>query len=157
MSTYPELRSTHCSSRALRCIEVDGKPTRISNRNASSANSFAAKWFAQLAPVNRDPSLLPFPPQCGCFAPLCDYPAWTKTTLGALLNDTASTAPDRSVLKLLSLHELSSVARHMPLTKVVSPRYAGVQAGGLMCGDSAANSSGSVPGTLDNQGKEARS
>ena len=157
MSTYAEFRSTDRSSRVLRWIGVDGKPTRISNRNAPTANSFATEWFAQLAPFKRDGSLFPSPRPSGCFAPLCDYPIWTKSVLLTVSNGTAFRVPGRPATKLFSVHELPSVARHTPLTKAVSMRYQGVQAGGSRCGDSAAKESGSVPGTLENQGKEARS
>ena len=157
MSTYAEFRSTDRSSRVLRWIGVDGKPTRISNRNAPTANSFATEWFVQPAPFNRDASLFPLPPPSGYFAPLHDYPVWTKSVLLTVSNGTAFRVPGRPATKLFSVHELPSVARYMPLTKVVPTRYAGVQAGGSRCGESAAKESGSVPGTLENQGKEARS
>jgi hypothetical protein len=155
VSTCAEPRSAHSSSRLLQPIGVDGKPTRLSNGNTQTASFSAAERFAQFAPFNRDASL--FPQQRGSFAPLCDYPAWTKSTLRTLPNGIASTAPGRLVLNLLSIHELASGARCMPLTKPVSTRYAGVQTGGSRCRDSAAKESGSVPGTLDIQGKEARS
>jgi len=151
VSTYAEPRSAHGSSRVLRCIGVDGKPTRISNRNTATATSSAAEWFAQLAPFNRDASLFPFPPQGECFAPLCGYPAWTKSTLVTLPNGTASTSAGRPTLKLLSLHELPRVARCRALTNAGSRAYARLQRGGPRCGDSAAKASGSVPGALDNK------
>jgi len=157
VSTHAEPRSTHRSSRVLRWLRMDGKPTRISNRNAPAANSFATEWFVQQAPFNRAASLFPLPPPSGCFAPLHDYPVWTKSALLTVSNGTAFRVPGRPDTKLFSVYELPSVARHMPLTKAVPTRYVGVQAGGSRCGDSAAKESGSVPGTLDNQGKEARS
>ncbi len=157
MSTHAEPRSTHRFSRVLRWIRVDGKPTRISNRNAPAANSFAIEWFVQPAPFNRDASLFPLPPPSGCFAPLHDYPVWIKPPFITSLNGTAIRMLGRPANKVLSLYELPSVARYMPLTKAVSTRYAGIQTGGSRCGDSAAKESGSVPGTLENQGKEARS
>jgi len=154
VSTYPESGSAQGSSRVLRCIVVDGKPTKVSNRNTATATSSAAEWFAQLAPFNRDAPPFPFRPRRGCFAPLFDYPVWAKSTLLTLPNGTASTSTGRPPLKLLSLHELPRVARYMPLTRAVSTRYADVQTGESRCGDSAARSSGSVPGTLGNQGRE---
>ena len=154
MSTYADPRSAHDSSRVLRCIEVDGKPTAVPNRNTATATSSVAEWFAQLAPFNRVTSLLRFSSQSRCFAPLCDYPAWTKSTLLTLSNGTPIRAPSRAVLKLLSLHELSSSLRSKPLTRAGPAGYAGIQKGGSRCGDSAARASGSVPGALENQGRE---
>ena len=142
---------------ALRQIGLVWKPTTISNWITATATSSAAEWFAQLAPFNRDTSPFRFPSKRGCFAPLCDYPVWTESTLLTLSSRIAIRVPGCPAIKLLSLHELPRVTRCMPLTKPVSTRYAGVQTGGSRCCDSAAKESGSVPGTLDNQGKEARS
>ncbi len=142
---------------ALRQIGLVWKPTTISNWITATATSSAAEWFAQLAPFNRDTSPFRFPSKRGCFAPLCDYPAWTKSTLLTLSNRTEIRVLGRPAIKLLSLHGLLSIARYMPLTRALSTRYLGVQTGGSTYGDSAAKESGSVPGTLDNQGKEARS
>jgi len=156
--TYAEPRSAHSSSQVpLYNIGADGKPTRISNRNASTANSFAAEWFGQLAPFNREASLIPFPPQRGCFARLNDYPAWIKSTLPTLPNGTVRTVTVRPALNPFSLHELASGVRRKLLTKVNSTGYAGMQKGEPRCDHLVAKSSGSVPGALDNQGKEARS
>jgi len=152
-----EPRNPYSSSRVLRCTGMDGKPTTVPNRNTVTANSSAAEWFAQLAPFNRDTSLFPLPPQRESFAPLCDYPTWTKSTLLTLPNRTAISVLGRRVLKLLSLHELLSGAERIALTTGDSPGYAGIQKGGLRCGNLAAKASGSVPGTPDIQGKEARS
>ncbi len=151
VSTCAEPRCAHSSSRLLRCIEVDGKPTRVSNRNTATAPLSATEWFVQLAPFNGDASLFPFPPQRGCFASVCDYPAWTKSTLLTLPNGTAREAPGRVALKLLSLHELTSGVRRKPLTKARYAGYAGIQKGGPRCDDLAAKASSSVPGTLDNK------
>lgn len=157
MSTHAEPRRAHGSSRLVRYIVVDGKPTRLSNRHTATASSSVAGWAAQLARFNRRASSIVFAIQFWHCAAVCDYPAWTESAILTLPNGTAIRVPGRVAVKLLSLHELPSVASCTPLTKAVSARYAGVQAGGLRSGDSAAKSSGSVPGTLDNQGKEARS
>jgi hypothetical protein len=146
VSTYAEPRSAHGSSRILRCIEVDGKPSRVSNRNTETVTLSAAEWFAQLAPFNRDASLFLFLPQPRSFSTVLRLP-----------NPYASAAPDRSAPKLFGLHELPSVTKRIALTTAGSPGYAGIRKGGSRCGDSAARASGSVPGTLDIQGKEARS
>ncbi len=157
MSTFLERRSEHGSSQALHFIGLDGKPTRISDRNMATATSPAARLFAQLAPFNRDASLFPLPPPSGCFAPPHDYPVWTKSTLLRLTNRTAIRVPGRPALNLLRLHGLLRSYRRIALTTAGSPGYAGIQNGGSRSGDSAAKASSSVPGALDIQGKEARS
>ena len=157
MSTFLEPTIAPSSSQVLDCIKVDGKPTRLSNRHTATATSSVAVWAGQLARFNRGASSIVCRIQFWHCAALCDYPVWTESTIFKLPNGTAIRVLGGPANKLLSLHELPSVARYMPLTKAVSTRYAGVQAGGLRCGDSAAYASGSVPGALDNQGKEARS
>ncbi len=157
MSTFLKRRSEHGSSRELQCSGVDGKPTRLSTRNTAIATSFAAEWLAQLAPFGRDASLFPFPPRRACLVPLCDYSAWTESTLLTLPSGTANTVPGRPAIKRLSLHELPSAANSKPLTKANSVGYAGILKDRSRCDESAGKTSGSVPGALDNQGKEARS
>lgn len=157
MSAYAEPRSAPSSSRELQCSGLDGKPTRISTRNTAIATSFAAEWFAQLDPFGRNASLFPFPPRRACLAPLCDYSAWTESTLLTLPNGTAKAAPSRPVIKRMSLHELLSAANLKSLTKANSAGYAGILKDRSRCDESAGKTSGSVPGALDNQGKEARS
>jgi len=157
VSTYGEPRNPHSSSGVLRYTGVDGKPTRSSNRNTGTATSSAAEWVPQLSPFSRDASLFPLPPPSECSAPLHDYAVWTKPTLITSSNGTAMRVLSSRANKLFSLHELPSVARYMPLTSALPTRYVGVQPGGSRYGDPAAKESGSVPGTLDNQGKEARS
>jgi hypothetical protein len=145
------------SSGTIRRIYLVGKQSRSRNSNALNLTSLC--W--QLV---RSASCLPNHANCPfsllmrrvCLVPL-KGPANTKSILLALRKRTAYAAVGPLRLNLLTLHELPSIASLKPLTKVVSTRYAGVQAGGLRCGDSAANASGSVPGALDNQGKEARS
>jgi len=154
--SWPTPREGKNPAGALREIVLVWKPTTISHRNTATANSSATKWCARLGPFYRARLLLPLPPQRERISPLSDR-AGTKSVLLTLPKGIASAALGAFRLKLLSLHELPSIARYMPLTKAVSTRYAGVQAGGLRCGDSAANASGSVPRALDNQGKEARS
>ena len=157
MSTYGEPRNSHSSSGVLRNTGVDGKPTRTSTLNTATKTLSATGWVPQLAPFSRDASLFPLLPPSECSAPLHDYAVWTKPTLITSSNGTAMRVLGSPANKLLSLHGLPSVARYMPLTKAVSTRYASIQAGRLRCGDPAANASSSVPGTLRNQGKEARS
>src|SRR5436190_21570560 len=76
VSTHAEPRSGHSSSRVLRWIVVDGKPTRVSNRNTATATSSAAAWFARLGPFQRTNCLFVLSPQFGRVTPLCDG-AWT--------------------------------------------------------------------------------
>jgi len=141
-------------ARAIRCIWVVGKQSRNSNNNASRLTSVCLRLVRSASGLpdhaNRLCSLLL---QSVCLRPL-NRRGYTKSILLELRKRTAYSAVGPLRLNLLSLHELPSTASLKPLTKVVSARYAGVQAGGLRCGDSAASISGSVPGTLDNQGKE---
>jgi len=154
--SWPTPREGKNPAGALREIVLVWKPTTLSHRNTATANSSATKWFARLGPFYRARLLLPLPPQRERISPLCDRAA-NKSVLLTLPKGIASAALGPFRLKLLSLHELPSVARYLPLTRALSTRYVGVQTGGSRCGDSAAKKSGSVPGTLDNQGKEARS
>ena len=152
--SFPTPREGGSSSRAVRCVGLDGKTTTVSDRNTSVGNSCAAEWFAQCAPFDRDASLFPFPPQHGCFAPLHGYPACTKSIVPALPKGTAYTGLVPLALNLLSLHELPSAVSLKPLTRVGSAGYAGILKGGSRCVDSTAKASGSVPGTLENQWRE---
>ena len=152
--SFPTPREGDSSSRAVRCVGLDGKTTTVSDRNTSTGNSCAAEWFAQSAPLNRAASLLPFLPQRGCLAPLCDYPAWTKSMLLTLRNGTATTRLGRLAVNLLTVHELPSAARGRALTEGGFGGYAGILKGGSRCVDSTAKASGSVPGTLENQWRE---
>jgi hypothetical protein len=156
VNTYGEPGSTHSSSRVRRCIVADGKPTTVSKRNSARATSYAPERFAQLVPFNRDTSLLLLQPRRGCFAALCDCPAWTKSTIHTLPNGTAIALLGHLALKSLHLHELPSAASYRPLTRARSAGYAGIQKGGSRYVDSAATASCSVPGALDNQGERTR-
>jgi len=157
VSTFLEPRSVHSSSQVFHCIGVDGKPTGLSNRHTATRTSSVAGWAAQLARFNRRASSIAFPIQFWHCAAPCDYPAWTQSTTFKLPNGTPIRVPGRLAVKPLSLHELPSVARYMPLTKAVSTRYAGVLKDRSRCDEAAGKANGSVPGTLDIQGKEARS
>jgi len=155
--TRPSHRKGEGPAGVCRRIYEVGKQSRSRNSNALNLTSLC--W--QLV---RSSSCLPNQANCPflllmrrvCLAPLKE-PRHIKSILLALRTRTAYAAVGPLRLNLLSLHELPSVASLKPLTKVVSTRYVGVQAGGLRCDDSAASISGSVPRTLDNQGKEARS
>jgi len=155
--TRPSHRKGEGPAGACRRFYVVGKQSRIRNNNALNLTSLC--W--QLV---RSASCHPNHANCrfsllmqrGCLAPL-KGPAHTKSIFLALRKRAAYAAVGPLQVNLLSLHELPSVASLKPLTTVASTRYAGVQAGGLRCGDSAAGTRGSVPGTLHNQGKEARS
>jgi len=147
-------READTSSRVLRCVDVDGKTTTVSDRNTGTATLSATEWFAQRARFNRAASLFPLPPQRGCFGPPCDYPAWTKSMLLALPNGTPSTILGRLAVNLLSVHELPSAARGRALTEGGFGGYAGILKGGSRYADSTAKASGSVPGTLENQWRE---
>jgi len=151
---FPTAREGDSSSRAVRRVGVDGKRTTVSDRNTSTGNSCAAERFAQCAPFYRGASLFPFPPRRGCFAPLCDYPAWTKSMLLTLPRGTANTILGRLAVKLLIVHKLASAARGRELTEGGFAGYAGILKGGSSCVDSTAKASGSVPGTLENQWRE---
>ena len=157
MSTYGEPRNPHSSSGVLRYTGVDGKPTRTLNLNTATKTLSPTGWVPQLAPFSRDASLFPLPPPSECSAPLHDYAVWTKPTLITSSNGTAMRVLSSRANKLFSLHELPSVARYMLLTKAVSTRYESIQAGRLSCGGPGRQCKQFGPGTLHNQGKEARS
>jgi len=152
--SFPTPREGDSSSRAVRCVGLDGKTTTVSDRNTSTGNSCAAEWFAQRAPFNLDVPLFPVRPQRGSFAPLCDYPAWTKSMLLTLPNGIPTTILGRLAVNLLSVHELPSAARGRALTEGDFAGYAGILKGESRCGDPTAKASGSVPGTLENQWRE---
>src|SRR6266568_3019329 len=97
---------------------------------------------------------VPAPTRRGCFAPLCDYPAWTKSMLLTLPNGTPTTILGRLAVNLLSVHELPSAARGRALTEGGFGGYAGILKGESRCVDSTAKASGSVPGTPENQWRE---
>jgi len=151
------LRECKPHAGADRCIWLVGKQSGQSNNNVSGLTSACLRLVRSASGLpdhtNRPCSLLL---ERACLAHL-NRPTYTKSILQTLHERAAYATVGPLRPNLLSLHELPSVASLMPLTKVVSTRYAGVQAGGLRCGESAATISGSVPGTLDNQGKEARS
>ncbi len=156
MSTYAEPRSAHSSSRVLRWIGLDGKPTRVSNRNASMVSSFAAEWLARLGPFHRANCLFALSPQFGRVTPLCDG-AQANSTARRLPNGIAGMPFGLIAPKPFSLHGLPSAACRTGIDKMGFWGYAGKQNGGSKCGDSASRASGSVPGTLNNQRREARS
>jgi len=141
----------------IRRIWLVGKQSRNPNNNALKLTSLC--WqLVRSASCLRNHANCPFSPLMQrVYLAHLNGPAHTKSIRLELRKRTADAAVGPLRLNLLSLHELPSVASLKPLTKVVSTRYAGVQAGGLRCCDPAASMSGSVPGTLDNQGKEARS
>jgi len=153
VSTHAEPRSTHSSSRVLPWIGVDEKPTGVSNRNASTVSSFAAEWFARLGPFHRANCLFTLSPQFGRVTPLCDGGQANSTTR-RLPSGIAGMPFGRIGLKPLSLHGLPSAVSRTGIDKIGFSGYAGKQKGGSRCGDSAGRASGSVPGTLDNQGRE---
>jgi len=152
--SFPTPREGDSSSRAVRCVGLDGKTTTVSDRNTSTGKSCAAERFARRAPFYRDASLFPLPPWRACFASLCDYPASTESIFPALPKGTAYTALVPLALNLLSLHELPSAVSLKLLTRVGSAGYAGILKGRSRCVDSTGKASGSVPGTLENQWRE---
>lgn len=138
---------------APRQVGLVGKQTTMSNRNSLMATSFPAEWFARFDSFHRPSCPLSLLPGYRRFVYLCG-PGWIKPTLLKLRNCSACSALGRPAVKLLGLHDLASNIRRTPLTKANSPGYGGVQKGGSGCNDSSAKASGSVPGTLNNQGRE---
>ena len=139
------------------CNLLVGKQSGIRWSSTSTSTSFRGDCLARVEACDRANYLISLASQSVCLAPPGCGPACIKSILLVLRKRTACTSLGPPTPNLLSLHELLSVARYMPLTSALPTRYVGVQPGGSRYGDSAAKESGSVPGTLDNQGKEARS
>ncbi len=84
-------------------------------------------------------------------------PAHTKSILLEIRKRVAYAAIGPLRVNLLSLHELPSVASLKPLTNVGSTGYAGILKRESSRDNSATAASGSVPGTLENQGRDLES
>jgi len=139
----------------IRCIWVVGKQSKISRRNTSRSPSIIGDWFARLVGSNRGSCPFSLVREPVCFAPLCG-PYCTKSILPTLRKGTEYTTLGPLAPNLLSLHDLPSAASLKPLTKVGSWGYAGILKGESSYGNSAAAASGSVPGTLENQGRDLK-
>ncbi len=139
------------------CIWLVGKQSRSSDNNASRLTSVCLRLVRSSSGLphhaNRPFSRLL---QRACFAPL-NGSAYTKSILLTLRKRTAHTVLGPLALNLLSLHELPSAASLKPLTNVGYTGYAGILKRESSRDNSTTVASGSVPGTLENQGRDLES
>lgn len=152
----PRVSGHHCSARGNRTVCLTGKPTRYPNLDISAAILFIEDSGTRVGPFHRASFLFLLQRQRRCSGPPCRS-SLPKSVFLALPNVTWSVSLDCLTLKLLSMREMTSVAKQKPLTRASSGGYTDIRRGRLRCGASATQASGAVPGPLDNQGKEAGS
>ena len=136
---------------------VVGKQSRRSNYNASRLTSVCLR-FVRSASGRPDHASRPLSLlwQRLFLAPL-NGPAYTKSILLILQKRTAFRVFGPLAVNRLSLHELPSATSLKPLTNRGSTRYGGFLKRESSCDNSATGASGSVPGSLENQGRDFES
>lgn len=157
MSAYAEYGTEHFScrtprdkdspSRVFRCIRLDGKPTRVSNRNALGRSSFVAERLARLDRFHHHCPLFSVTQQPSRFASLCS-PALTRSTALTLLKRISPSSLGGLTSNPLRIHELQRSSIRIGIDKSGPQGYLGKQEGGLRWGTSVAKPSSSVSGTL---------
>ena len=145
-------REGEATAGVIQRLLVVGKPSTRSSSGMPGSISFLDHWFVWAVASDRFNCPFPILPQRAHFHPLL-CPAWIKSSFPRLLNRVANMAPGRPVLKLLSMYALASDLNRKPLTIDNSAVYASMLKGRFSCDESAGKTSGSVPGTLDNQGR----
>ena len=155
----PGLDSSECKPPAGtdRCIWLVGKQSRRSNYNASRLTSVCLRLVYSASGLPDDASRrLSLLWQRLFLAPL-NGAGYIKSILLTLQKRTALRVFDPAAVNLLTLHELPSAVSLKPLTNGGSTGYAGSLKRELSCDNSATPASGSVPGTLENQGRDLES
>jgi hypothetical protein len=133
---------------------VDGKPTKVSNRNSSTRSSFEAESVARLDASHHAGFLFPATRRCASFISPC-VPALTKFTTLSFPNCTSTRGLGGRPGKLLNMQELTSTVTHTGIDKIGPRAYARIQKGESSCGRSTTKASSSVPGALVDPGERA--
>jgi hypothetical protein len=137
-------------------LGLDGKPTKSSNRHTSTQTPFASECLRQSGPSYRQNRSFSHSPRLECVSRPCGG-ARTKSTSQELPSGITSPAFAQAEPKSFIIHRLPRYISCIGVDKLGLWAYVDAQTGGSMGSRSTARTSGSVPGTLDIQGKEARS
>ena len=153
MTTYAAPGSAHSSQRILPSRGVDGKPTTVSDWNASKRTSLPAEGFTLLVPFHHGcPQTL----QHRWFASLRS-PTLTKSTRLTLPKGISPTTLSRLAGNSLNIHGLQRIANRIGrigIDKIGPWAYKGIQKGRSRCSYLAAKTRTWVPGALVNHGRE---
>jgi hypothetical protein len=149
-------RATKRPSHVPSQLRLDGKPTKSSNRHTSTHIPFASECLRQSGPSYRQNRSFLHSRHDECVSHPCGQ-ARTKSTSQVLSSSITGIASAQAELKSFIIHRLPRYISPIGVDKLGLWAYVGVQNGGSRVSHSTAMASGSVPGALDIQGKEARS